>query len=105
MSGVSIPVALQQRLEVVTGMGLLHLRHLLGRPHRNDLATLGATFRPKVHQPVGGLDHVQIVLDHHHGVAVIAKTMQHVEQLLDIGEVQAGGRFVEDVQGLAGVAL
>jgi hypothetical protein len=39
------------------------------------------------------------------GVAVVAQAMQHVEQLLDIREVQAGGRLVEDVQGLAGIAL
>ncbi|CVG16775.1 Uncharacterised protein [Serratia marcescens] len=31
--------------------------------------------------------------------------MQHRQQLLDIGEVQAGGRFVEDIQRLAGAAL
>jgi hypothetical protein len=45
------------------------------------------------------------VFDHHHGVAVVAKAVQHIEQLLDIGEVQACGRLVEDIQGLAGVAL
>ncbi len=101
----SVPITFQQRLEVVAGVGLLHLGHLFRRPYGDDLATLGAAFRPQVHQPVSGLDHVQVVFDHHHGVAVVTKAVQHVEQLLDIGEVQACGRLVEDIQGLAGVAL
>ena len=33
------------------------------------------------------------------------KSMQHVQQLLDIGKMQAGGRLIEDVQRFAGVAL
>ncbi|MCY1440584.1 hypothetical protein D9M71_568670 [compost metagenome] len=45
------------------------------------------------------------MLDHHHGIAVVAQAMQYVQQLLDIGKVQTGSRFVEDVQGLAGIAL
>jgi hypothetical protein len=31
--------------------------------------------------------------------------VQHREQHFDVLEVQAGGRFVEDVEGAAGVAL
>ena len=86
-------------------MGLRHLGDFFRRADGDDLATFGATFGAEIDQPVGGLDHVQVVFDHHHGVAVIAQAVQHVEQLLDVREVQAGGRLVEDVQGLAGVAL
>src|SRR3546814_17554694 len=45
-----------------------------------------------------GLDHVQVVLDHHDRVAVVAQLVQHREQVFDVVEVQAGGGLVEDVQ-------
>ena len=45
------------------------------------------------------------MLDDDHGVAVVAQAVEHAEQHLDVGEVQAGGGFVEDVEGAAGVAL
>jgi hypothetical protein len=45
------------------------------------------------------------VLDDHHGVAVVDQLVKHLEQLLGVLEVQAGGRFVEDVERAAGGAL
>ena len=58
---------------------------------------------PEVDQPVGGLDHVQVVLTtvlpwsrRRCSTPAAARTSM---------EMQAGGRFVEDVQGLAGVAF
>ena len=59
---------------------------------------------PRSIDPVGGLDHVEVVLDHHDRVAVVAQAVQHGEQVLDVVEVQAGGRLVEDVERAAGVA-
>ena len=77
------------------------LRRALG----DDRATAGAAFGTHVDDPVRGLDDVQVVLDHEHRVALVDKRLQHTEQLRDILEVQAGGRFVEDVDGPAGGAL
>ena len=82
-----------------------HSATVSGVPATRDLAAAAAAFRPQIDDPVGGLDHVQVMLDDHDGVALIAQLMQHRQQLLDIGEVQAGGRFVEDIQRLAGAAL
>ena len=62
---------------------------LVGR-ERLGRAAAGATLRPHVDQPVGGFDHVEVVLDDDDGVA---------------DKVQAGGGFVEDVEGAPGVAL
>ena len=58
------------------------------------LAALGA----EVDDPVGLLDHVEVVLDHEHRVARVHQPLQHLEQLLDVGEVEAGRRLVEDVE-------
>ena len=54
--------------------------------------------------PVGGLDHLEVVLDHHHGVALLDQRVQHLQQLAHVLEVQAGGGLVEDVERLAGRA-
>ena len=62
-------------------------------------ARLGA----QVDDPVGRLDHVEVVLDDDDRVAEIDQPVQHVEQLADVVEVQAGRRLVEEVERLAGV--
>ena len=64
-----------------------------------------AAFRTEVNQPVGGFDHVQIVFDDDHSVAVVGQPLQHGQQQFDVVEMQAGGRFVEDVERAAGVAF
>ena len=87
------------------GVGALHHRYLFGRAGGDDLTALVATLGAEVDDPVGGLDDVQVVLDHRDGVAVIAQSMQHAEQLLDVVKMQAGGRFIEDIKRAAGVAL
>ena len=53
-------------------------------------------------RPVGALDHVEVVLDHDHAVACVHEPLEHLQQPLDVGEVQPGGRLVEDVEGPAG---
>ncbi|MNC34463.1 hypothetical protein D3C75_828980 [compost metagenome] len=86
-------------------MRLLATAHLLRRAGHQDAATTGAPFRPQIDDPVGGFDDVQVVLDDDYGVAPIPQLVQHLEQLLDVVEVQTRGRLVQDIEGLAGVAL
>ena len=45
------------------------------------------------------------MFNHHNGVARIAQLVQHFEEQVNVGVVQAGGGFVQYVQGAAGVAL
>jgi hypothetical protein len=47
----------------------LRLGDFFRRPFRHNLAPAIATLRPKVDNPIGILDHVEIMLDHHHGIA------------------------------------
>src|SRR4051812_28490525 len=54
----------EHRRQEPSGVRVLYTRHLLGRTGRNDLAAILPTLRAKVDQVVGGLDHVQVVLDH-----------------------------------------
>ena len=64
-----------------------------------------AALGPQVDDPVGGLDHVEVVLDDDDRVPLLDQAVQHLEQHAHVLEVEAGGRLVEDVEGAAGVPL
>src|SRR5512145_1645433 len=73
--------------------------------HGDDPAAAGAAFGTQIDNVIGGFDDVQIVLDDYHSVAHIHQAHQHVEQFLDIGKMQADGRFIQNIQGVAVDAL
>ena len=80
-------------------------RNGLWRPFRHDRPAPHPALGTEVDDPVRGLDHVEVVLDHEHGVAPVDQAMQHVQQHAHIFEVQAGRRLVENVQRAARVAF
>ena len=86
-------------------MALGRFDDVLGRTHGHHLSAARAAFGAHVDDPVSGFDHVQIVLNHHDGVARIAQLVQHLEQQLHIGKVQAGGGLIQDVERAARVAF
>src|SRR5258708_29217262 len=57
--------------EEAAGVARLGLGDLLRRAARDDLAAAVAAFGAEIDDPVGGLDDLEIVLDHHHGVAAL----------------------------------
>ena len=96
--------ASQHLVQVLAGMAGGAPGDGLRRPLRDDLTASIAAFRPQVNDPIGSLDHVQVVLDDQQRVARGAQLEQDLQQLGDVMEMQAGGGLVEDVQRLA-VAL
>ena len=54
--------------------------------------------RTHIDDPVGGMDHVEIVLDHQQRSAVIDQAFKGRQQLPDVVEVQPGGGLVADEQ-------
>ena len=72
-------------------------RQFFRRPHPHNSPATRPAFRPHVDQPVGGFDDVQVVLDDDDGVARVAQLVQHFGQQRDVGKVQAGSGFVQDV--------
>ena len=74
-----------------------------GVPAATTLPAAGARFGADVDDPVGSLDDVEVVLDHDDRVAQIDEPVEHVEQLGEVVEVQAGRRLVEQVERAAGV--
>src|SRR3954469_14660905 len=72
--------------------------NLLGRARGDDPAATSPALRPEIDDPVGRLDDVEVVLDDQDGVAGVDESMQDLEELLDVGEVEAGRRLVEDIE-------
>src|SRR5262249_30609259 len=62
---------LKQRLQILAGVGTRILHHIFGRAAGHDLTAAITALRPQIDDPVGGLDDLEIMLDHHHGIAGI----------------------------------
>ena len=74
-------------------------RHHVFRGGGGDNAAAGfAAVGAEVDHPIGFGDHVQIVLDHDHAVATIDQAMLDLDQLFNVGHVQAHRGFVEHVE-------
>ena len=73
---------------------------LFGRALGDDAAARVTRLGTHVDDPVGRLDHVEIVLDDDDRVSLLHETVEHLEQLVDVVEMQAGRRLVENVECL-----
>lgn len=67
----------------------------------DEFTTACATFGSDIDDPVGCFDHIELMFDDDHGIAVVYEAMEDGEQALDIFEVESCGGFVEDVKGVA----
>ena len=74
-----------------------------GVPAHDDLAAGVAAFGPEIDDPVGGADHVEVVLDDDQRMAGREQLAERAQQLRDVVEVQAGGRLVEQEQRCRGL--
>src|SRR2546422_11564753 len=96
-------LATQDAFEVLTGIRAAVPDDLLGCAGGDHLAPLVAALRTQIDDVVGRLEDVEIVLDDDNRVSSIDQAMKDIEQALDVREVQAGGRLIEDVEGLTGI--
>ena len=55
----------------------------------------------QVDDPIGGGDHVQVVFDHDERGTAVDQTVEQCDEAGGVGDVQAGGRFVEN-NGVSG---
>src|SRR5215213_5949291 len=93
---------LQMLLKKAARVGRLAGGDLLGGAGDYDFAAGVAAFGAEVDDMVGGLDDVEVVLDGKDGVAGVDQAVQALKKALDVGEVEAGGGLVEDVDGVLG---
>ena len=73
-------------------------RDLLRRSGSDDFTTSITSFRAEIDDPIGALDHVEIVLDHHEGMSAIHQALEQLQQHRHIVEMQSRGWLVEDKQ-------
>ena len=66
-----------------------------------EVAALVAGAGAEVDDPVGVFDEVEVVLDEQDGVALVNEAVQHAEQGGAVLEGQAGGGFIQQVEGAA----
>ena len=89
----------------LSGVRLLHTGHLLGSALGDKLAAVLSAFRAKIDDPVRVTNYVKVVFDDDDRVAQIGETVQDFEKLFHVFEVQSGGRLVEEIERLTGLAL
>ena len=89
--------------QVLAGEGGRVFGHLLRRAGRDDQAAAGTALGAEVDDIIGPLDDIEVVLDDDDGVAGIDELVQHLDQPVHVGDVQAGRRLVENIDGLSGV--
>ena len=80
------------------------MRDFLRRAGRDDGTAGAAALGAKVDDIVSTLNDVEIVFDDDDRVTRIDKLVQDLDQAVDIRDVQAGGRLIEDIDSLPGVA-
>ena len=92
----------EHRGQNLTRVALLHCGNLFGASLGHHRSAAVSAFGTHIDDPVGTLDHVQIVFDHNDRVPLIHQTVEDIEQLAHIVEVQASCRLIEHVQRGAG---
>src|SRR3954452_22078756 len=83
--------------EVLAGEGGAGRDQVGRRALEDDPATVAAGARAKVDDPVGVRPDPLVVLDEDDRLAGVGEPVEQAEQLLDVGEVEAAGGLVEDV--------
>ena len=66
-----------------------------------EMTTGISSTRAKVHNVIGAADRLFIVLDHQHGIAKFAQSLERSDELIVITSVQPDRRLVEHVQHAA----
>src|SRR3954466_6151812 len=89
---------LEHAAEIAAGVRRLDARDVLRRALGDHGAAARTAFGAEIDDPVGGLDHVEIVLDDEDRVAAVDETVQHLEQYAHVLEMETCGGLVEDVE-------
>src|SRR5438045_3616835 len=78
-------------------MRLADARYIFRTTHRDDVPSANPDFRTEIDDPVGELDHVEIVLDENERVTLLEQAVEYLRQLPNVIEMKPGGRLVHHV--------
>ena len=81
--------------ESLTGFGLA-FGELFRGAGEGDCSAFGAGVGADLDDVVGVFDDIELVFDDEEGVAGVGEAMEDAEENFDVGEVEAGGGFVEN---------
>ncbi len=87
--------SLQNLFQKLAGVGGFDFCDLFGSALRDDGAAHVAAFRTEIDDVVGHFDDVEIVFDHENRIALVTERLQHFQELFDVGDMEAGRRFVQ----------
>src|SRR5438132_6256665 len=83
---------------VAAGGGLCDPGDLLRCALGHHTPPVRAGTGPEVDDPVGALDHVEMVLDHEHRVARVHQPVEHLAEGAHVVEVKARRGLVQDIE-------
>src|SRR5438552_17868249 len=92
---------LQSRTQVLASMAGRATRDCLGCALRDNLAAGIAALGTEIDEPITGFDDIKVMLDDQESVAGSAQLEKHFEQLGHIMEMEAGRRFIQDIERAA----
>src|SRR5262245_56987257 len=72
----SLRFAREDSTEKLSGVRVLGFRDLFGRSGGDDFATRITSIGAKIDDPIGALNHVQIVLDHYERMPAVHKALE-----------------------------
>ncbi len=76
--------------QILPGVGLRFSDNCFRWAGGDDTPAIIPPLGAQVDHPVGGLDHIHVVLDDDHGVPLIGQPVQNIEEFFDVFEVEAG---------------
>ena len=77
-------------------MRIFDLRNLLRRADTDNFSAVISCFRSQIDNPIGGLNHFEVVLDHDDRMTAVDEALENLQKHRDVVEMQTGGRFVEN---------
>lgn len=98
---VSLPFPLQERFQVRRRPAIGDVGNLEGRAAGDNATAVFPRPRPQIDDPVHLREDAHVMLDDDNRVARINQALQLVQQQVHVGRMQAGGRFVQDIEGIA----
>ena len=92
-------------LYILSCVGNRALRHFFRRSLGNHRTALVSAFRTDIDQVVGRLNHIQVMFNNDNGIAPVRQSAQNLDQLVDIGKMEASRRLIQNVDRLSGTPL
>lgn len=84
--------------ECLRSVAILDGEDLVTRACEYQIPSLIATLRPDVDDGVSIGDDIEIVFDDEYGVPLLHESVEDIEELLHIGEVETRCRLIEDIE-------